>query len=58
MYVCVCVCEEEFYLAYRKIKTAYSEGDLSQRITRANRTINPIRHRQSMQSNQSTNAQT
>jgi len=58
MYACICVCEEEFYLAYRKIKTAYSEEDLSQRITQANRKINPMYHRQSMQSKKSTNAQT
>lgn len=57
MYVCICVCEEEFYLASRKIKTAYSKEDLSQRITQANRKINPMCHRQSMQSNKSTNAQ-
>lgn len=58
MYVCICVCEEEFYLVYRKIKTAYSREDLSQRITQANRKINPVYHRLSMQSNKSTNDQT
>lgn len=54
-HICSCVCEELF-LVYMKIQTVYSEENLSPRIPAANRKINPICYKQSMQSNKSTSA--